>query len=77
MEREVKCLRCDHLIFKQELLDDGKGNMAWDVSTIPDPSVDEDGDKFYACPCCSAKNVLVHRRNLDGILRATISHIKE
>ena len=71
---EQKCLNCGGVLFEKVLLDD-KGHTAMDVDTPLDMESDDE-DRFFRCPHCSAKNVVVGATSSDGLSQSRISHIK-
>lgn len=71
---EEKCRSCGGTLFNKVLLDD-EGHWAMDQET-PLNLEHEEGDYFYKCPHCSAKNVVVDSTGTGDIPQHGISHIK-
>lgn len=61
--------------FQKGLFDD-KGHTAMDVNTRLDLEWVE-GDQFFRCPHCSAKNVVVDTTGPNALPGLRIVHIKE
>lgn len=70
---EQNCLKCGDVLFKKVLLDD-KGHTAMDVNTPLDLQ-GEDGDQFFECPHCSAKNIVVEGTSSSGLPQLRVFRI--
>lgn len=69
---EARCLKCGRVLFRQALLDD-KAHRAM----VDDTPIDSDGvDKFYSCPHCGARNVIIEDKSPRGLPQWRISHVK-
>jgi DNA-directed RNA polymerase subunit RPC12/RpoP len=63
LERYQKCKKCEKVLFK-EVTPDGAN---WLMSAeMPLDLKSDDNDKFYECPHCGAKNVIVSRSHKEG-----------
>ena len=75
-QSEWKCLnlKCQGVLFKVGLLDE-EGHIAQDTETKLELQ-SENGDHFYTCPHCFAKNVVISTEH-KGLHALKLSRIKD
>lgn len=72
---EVKCLKCNGILFKMVLLDD-KGHAAIDETT-PAEFEHEENERFFRCKSCGAKNIVIGTKSPHGLQQSKIVGFKD